>query len=75
MAEDPKERRQNFELRERLDEIFELARHLHRNRTELSEDEMIRARERLEWLAGEIFEAAIYGPIEKRDFVPPGSDA
>lgn len=72
MAKQPDERRQNFELRERLDEIFELARELHRRRGELSEEELMRARERLEWLAGEIFEAAIYGPIEKRKFAPGG---
>lgn len=71
MAKKREERRHNFELRERLDELFELARDLYRRRTELSEEELTRARERLEWLSSEIFEAAVYGPIEQRDLVPP----
>ncbi|UCC71124.1 MAG: hypothetical protein JSV86_12090 [Gemmatimonadota bacterium] len=62
-----RERRHNLELRERLDEILELARKLFREASQMSPDELEQARERVEWLAQEIWEAAVYGPLEERD--------
>lgn len=49
------ERRRNIVLRELLDEVIQLARHLSRRGTGMSESELAYARERLEWLADEIF--------------------
>jgi Lon protease-like protein len=60
------ERRHNLELRERLDQILELARQLYREASEMSRDELEQTRERIEWLAQEIWEAAVYGPLEER---------
>lgn len=60
------ERRHNLELRERLDQIMDLARHLYRSAAEMSPEELEQARERIEWLAQEIWEAAVYGPLEER---------
>ena len=60
------ERRHNLELRERLDQIMDLARHLYRSASDMSREELEEARERIEWLAQEIWEAAVYGPLEER---------
>jgi hypothetical protein len=34
--------------------------------SQMSRDELEEARERVEWLAQEIWEAAVYGPLEER---------
>ncbi len=70
------ERRHNLELRERLDQIMDLARHLYRSASDMSPDELEQARERIEWLAQEIWEAAVYGPLEERsrDAPPEGGE-
>ena len=47
--------------REHLDEMIELARHLVNTRSSLSHTELEYARERMEWLAGEIWEQAARG--------------
>jgi hypothetical protein len=60
------ERRSNSELRERLDQIIELARNLNRRGSEMSREELDEARMRTEWLSEEIWAAAVYGPIEQR---------
>ena len=49
------DRRRNVVLRELLDEVIQLARHLSRRAPAMSESELSYARERLEWLADEIF--------------------
>jgi Lon protease-like protein len=61
-----KERRRNLELRERLDELFDLARELYNESINMSQEELDEARARIEWLAEEIWAAAVYGPIEQR---------
>lgn len=61
-----KERRSNLELRERLDELFDLARELYNESINMSQEELDEARARIEWLAEEIWAAAVYGPIEQR---------
>ncbi|NIN72647.1 MAG: hypothetical protein GTO46_12140 [Gemmatimonadetes bacterium] len=70
------ERRHNLELRERLDQIMDLARHLYREASQMSQEELEQARERIEWLAQEIWEAAVYGPLEERsrDALPDTGD-
>lgn len=65
-AETADERRWNLELRTRLDEIREIARNLSRQAAEMSPDELQAQQDRIEWLADEIWRAAVYGPIEKR---------
>jgi hypothetical protein len=55
------ERRKNLTLRELLDEMIELARHLVNTRDRLNRAELEYARERMEWLAGEIWEQASRG--------------
>lgn len=55
------ERRKHLTLRELLDEMIELARHLVNTRSSLSHTELEYARERMEWLAGEIWEQAARG--------------
>jgi hypothetical protein len=62
-----KERRSNFELRERLDQLIELARELSRTGSSLSREELDEARLRIEWLSEEIWTAAVYGPLEQRE--------
>ncbi len=52
---DPRDRRRNRTLRELLDEMIELARHLANNAADLSPSELDYAHERLEWLADEIW--------------------
>lgn len=72
-----RERRHNLELRERLDQILDLARQLYREASHMSSDELEQARERVEWLAQEIWEAAVYGPLEERSrsaLDDPGED-
>jgi hypothetical protein len=58
------ERRWNHELRERLDEMIELARHLVRHAGEMSEEQLRDSQLRVEWLAEEIWRAAVHGPLE-----------
>ncbi len=60
------ERRWNLELRARLDEIREIARHLSRHAAEMTEKELQAQQDRIEWLADEIWRSAVYGPIERR---------
>jgi hypothetical protein len=60
------ERRRNHELRERLDEIVLLARTLSQGGTTMPREELDKARMRIEWLAEEIWAAAVYGPLEDR---------
>ena len=52
------ERRANLTLRELLDEMIELTRHLSRNAAHMPQGELTYARERMEWLANEIWEQA-----------------
>ncbi|MHB1861481.1 MAG: hypothetical protein ACYCVL_00805 [Gemmatimonadaceae bacterium] len=54
----PSERRQNQTLRELLDEMIDLARHLANHAAHLPPAELDYARQRMEWLAGEIWEQA-----------------
>jgi len=49
------ERRQNVALRELLDEMIQLSRHLSNHAATLPANELAYARERLEWLADEIW--------------------
>lgn len=49
------ERRQNLVLRELLDEMIQLSRHLASRAPTLPEPELTYARQRLEWLADEIW--------------------
>ena len=49
------ERRQNLALRELLDEMIQLSRHLAHRAATLPESELTYARNRLEWLADEIW--------------------
>ena len=55
------ERRSNLTLRELLDEMIELARHVSKNSARLSSSELAYARERMDWLADEIWESATKG--------------
>lgn len=52
------ERRANLTLRELLDEMIEMARHLSRNAAHMPQSELTYARERMEWLAEEIWDQA-----------------
>ena len=58
------ERRSNYELRERLDEIVALARKLSQDGAAMSREELDSVRARIEWLSEEIWTAAVYGPLE-----------
>lgn len=49
------ERRRNVALRELLDEMIQLSRHLSNHAPTLPSNELAYARERLEWLADEIW--------------------
>ncbi|HSG82467.1 MAG TPA: hypothetical protein VLC48_09460 [Gemmatimonadota bacterium] len=62
-----RERRTNFELRERLDQLIEMARELSRTGSSMSREELDEARLRIEWLSEEIWTAAVYGPLEQRE--------
>ncbi|PYP64811.1 MAG: hypothetical protein DMD26_12695 [Gemmatimonadetes bacterium] len=55
MPESRRERRQNVVLRELLDEMIQLSRHLSNHAPTLQAGELTYARERLEWLADEIW--------------------
>lgn len=60
------ERRRNHELRERLDEIVWLARRLCQDGPAMAREDLDQTRMRIEWLAEEIWAAAVYGPLEER---------
>jgi hypothetical protein len=53
------ERRGNRELRELLDELVEHVRYVARNVRTMSKEDLQYAEERLEWLAEEVWRAAI----------------
>lgn len=55
------ERRSNRELREVLDELVAHVRHVARNVRTMSPGELQYAEERLEWLAEEVWRAALSG--------------
>ena len=61
------ERRHNHVLRERLNEIVALARKLSQTHGQLSTEVQDETRQRIEWLAEEIWNSAVYGPLEQRD--------
>ena len=61
------ERQHNHELRERLNEIVALARKLSQTHGQLSTEMQDETRQRIEWLAEEIWDSAVYGPLEQRD--------
>jgi hypothetical protein len=72
------DRRRNHELRERLDEIVLLSRKLSKDGSSMVRDELDATRSRIEWLAEEIWSAAVYGPLEERtrdDAPEPGEYA
>jgi hypothetical protein len=50
-----RDRRQNVALRELLDEMIQLSRHLSNHAAALPASELAYARDRLEWLADEIW--------------------
>ena len=58
----PAERRSNVSLRELLDEMIQLTRHLSQHAPAMSPRELTYARERLEWLADEIWAETIGEP-------------
>jgi hypothetical protein len=58
------ERRANRELREVLDELVEHVRYVARNVRTMSPQDLGYAEERLEWLADEVWRAALGGPPE-----------
>ncbi len=53
------ERRTNRTLRELLDELIGLVRHLARHSSHMSQVELDYAQQRMEWLADEIWSAAV----------------
>lgn len=55
------ERRNNRALREVLDDLVDHVRHITRNVSALTPDELARAQQRLEWLADEVWNAAVTG--------------
>jgi hypothetical protein len=55
------DRRRNRVLRELLDELLELARDISRHARAMSPSELEHAQERIEWLADEIYSAAVSG--------------
>ncbi|HET7632174.1 MAG TPA: hypothetical protein VFK16_07670 [Gemmatimonadaceae bacterium] len=62
MSPDSTERRRNQPLRELLDEMITLARRLSHGSEQFSPAELDYAHERMEWLAGEIWEQAVRPP-------------
>jgi hypothetical protein len=60
------ERRANRELREVLDEMVEHVRYVARNVKTMSPQDLEYAEERLEWLAEEVWRAALEGSAEER---------
>jgi len=59
------ERRANRELREVLDDLLDYVRHITRNVKEMNPQEVQFAEERLEWLAEEVWRAALGRPSEE----------
>lgn len=59
MSDKSAERRSRRELREVLDELVEHVRYVARNVRTLSKQELEYAEQRLEWLADEVWRAAI----------------
>jgi len=57
-----RERRHNVVLRDLLDEMLQVARHLSNNAPSMSASELTYARERLEWLVDEVWEQATGAP-------------
>ena len=55
MPDSSRDRRQNVALRELLDELIQLSRHLSNHAATLAPTELAYARDRLEWLADEIW--------------------
>lgn len=55
MPDSSRDRRQNLALRELLDELIQLSRHLSNHAPTLAPSELAYARDRLEWLADEIW--------------------
>jgi hypothetical protein len=53
------DRRRNRALRELLDELLDLARDISRHARGMSPSELEHAQERMEWLAEEIYTAAV----------------
>jgi hypothetical protein len=62
VPESRRERRQNVVLRELLDEMIQLSRHLSNHAPTLPAGELTYARERLEWLADEIWRQVTESP-------------
>lgn len=62
MLDSPGDRRQNVALRELLDEMIQLSRHLSNHAPTLATSELTYARERLEWLADEIWRLVTENP-------------
>jgi hypothetical protein len=60
------ERRANRELREVLDEMVEHVRYVARNVKTMSPQDLEYAEERLEWLAEEVWRAALEGSADER---------
>ena len=60
------ERRQNRELREVLDELVAHVRHVARHVRTMSPADLQYAEERLEWLAEEVWRAALEGEDKER---------
>lgn len=63
----PSERRHNVTLRELLDELIELTRHLSHHAATMKPDDLRYARERMEWLADEVWRQAT---ADERDARP-----
>lgn len=55
------ERRNNRALREVLDDLVDHVRHITRNVASLTPEELAHAQDRLEWLADEVWHAAVTG--------------
>src|SRR5256885_4657770 len=70
VPESRRERRQNVVLRELLDEMIQLSRHLSNHAPTLPGGELTYARERLEWLPGEVLRPGPPGEPPR----PPPSD-
>ncbi len=60
-GEPPNDRRSNVALRELLDEMIQLTRHLTHHATTMNPAELAYARERMEWLGDEIWDVATRG--------------
>ncbi|MEX0691246.1 MAG: hypothetical protein WD934_02380 [Gemmatimonadales bacterium] len=58
------ERRNNRALREVLDDLVDHVRYITRNISTLTPDELQQAQDRLEWLADEVWYAAVVGDEE-----------